>query len=139
MDPAQTLYEQGLERYQNGEPPAELIPLFKEICDRAPKNSAGWSSLAWLYLLTDQPQRALKAAQKGVKIDKVAPQARVNLILAMLDTGTKGVREQVDIARDMLGLDEEIRADVEENLRDGLQRKPNWKSLRRLCDWLDVS
>ena len=80
-DSLEAEFEKGLKRYQNGEDPASLIPLFKEIADQAPKNPTVWSCLAWLYLLTDKPEAALKAAQKSIKVDKTHPQARVNLAI----------------------------------------------------------
>lgn len=129
-------FESGLERYKAGEEPETLIPVFQDICDRAPKNPTGWACLAWLYLLTDKPKSALKAAQKSVKLDSRAPQARINLALAMLETDTKGVRQHIEIAQQMMSLDTQIRQDIEENIEDGLSRKPNWKSLKRVKNWL---
>ncbi|WP_017305006.1 tetratricopeptide repeat protein [Spirulina subsalsa] len=131
-----SLYESGLERYKAGESPESLIPVFKEICDRAKKNAAAWSSLAWLYLLTDKPNQALKAAQKGVKLDKNAPQARVNLVLAMLDAGQKGVRPHIEVIQQMIGVSSEVRQELAESIEDGLSRKPDWASLQRLKAWL---
>jgi tetratricopeptide (TPR) repeat protein len=131
-----TLFEQGLERYQAGEDLEKLIPFFKDICDRAPKNSSAWSCLAWLYLLSDRPKLALKAAQKSVKLDGRAPQARINLVLAMLDAGQAGVRQHIEIVQEIIGLEQQIRNDVEENIEDGLSRKPDWKSLQRVKNWL---
>jgi cytochrome c-type biogenesis protein CcmH/NrfG len=130
------LFEQGLERYRAGEEIDKLIPFFKDICDRAPKNASGWSCLAWLYLLSDQPNLALKAAQKSVKIEPRTPQARINLVLAMLDVGEKGVRQHIELAQQMMALDEQIRSDIEENIEDGLSRKPDWASLKRVKTWL---
>jgi predicted Zn-dependent protease len=130
------LFENGLERYKAGEAPETLIPVFKDICDRAPKNSSAWSCLAWLYLLSDRPDSALKAAQKSVKLDARSPQARVNLALAMLDAGKTGVREHIDFARQVMAVDSEIRNDVTENIADGLERKPDWNSLQRIKSWL---
>lgn len=135
-DSVATLYESGLERYQAGESPETLIPVFREVCDRARKNAAAWSSLAWLYLLCDKPTAALKAAQKGMKLDPKAPQVRINLALAMLDAGQTGVRSHIEAAQDMMALSEEIRQDVLENIEDGLTRKPDWKSLQRVKQWL---
>ncbi|RMF25918.1 MAG: hypothetical protein D6756_04740 [Cyanobacteria bacterium J083] len=129
-------FEQGYERYQAGENPASLIPLFKEICDRAPRNSAAWTSLAWLYLLTDQPKKALKAAQKATKLEPAAPQSRINLVLAMLETGEKGVRQHIEKVQEIMLLDAQIRQDLAENIADGLNRKPNWQSLIRVKKWL---
>ncbi|ACB49374.1 unknown [Crocosphaera subtropica ATCC 51142] len=133
---AATAFEQGLERYKQGESLDTLIPHFKQICDRAPKNPTAWACLAWLYLLADKPELALKAAKKSVKIDNRPPQARINLALAMLDTGAKGVRDHIEAAQQMMSLDEEIHKDVVENIEDGLSRKPDWKSLQRVKKWL---
>lgn len=133
-----SLLENGLERYQAGEKPETLISTFKEICDHAPKNAAAWSSLAWLYLLSDKPNSALKAAQKSVKLDSQAPQARINLALAMLETGTTGVRQHIDLVQQAITLDQEIRQNISENIEDGLARKPSWKSLERIKNWLEL-
>jgi predicted Zn-dependent protease len=138
-DSATSLLENGIERYKAGEKPEDLIPVFQDICDRAPKNAAAWSSLAWLYLLTDKPKLALKAAQKSVKLDSRAPQACINLAIAMLETGTAGVRQHVEAAQQMMSLDAQIRQDIEENVEDGLSRKPGWKSLERVKNWLLTS
>lgn len=131
------LFDRGYAQYQEGKPTAELIPLFKSICDRAPKNGPAWTSLAWLYLLEDQPQMALKAAKKAVKIDRSSPQSRINLALAMLETDQKGVREHIEAAQQVMALDSKIREDVNANLQDGISRKPGWKSLERVMDWLN--
>jgi predicted Zn-dependent protease len=128
--------EQGLERYQQGEAAESLLADFKELCDRTPKNAAAWSCLAWLYLLTNKPESALKAAQKGVKLDKVSPQNRINLVLAMLETKKAGVREHIDMVRQIIGLNEEVRQEIAENIEDGLMRDPDWKSLQKVKAWL---
>lgn len=130
------IFDESLERYKAGESPETLIPVFKDICDRAPKNSTAWSCLAWLYLLTDKPDRALKAAQKSVKIDARLPQARINLALAMLDSGKTGVREHIEFAQQVMKLEAAIRNDILENIEDGLTRKPDWDSLLRIKKWL---
>lgn len=130
------LYDSALQRYNDGEAPETLIPVFKDICDRGGKSAAAYSSLAWLYLLADQPQKALKVAQKGVKADKHAPQGQINLALALLDSGGKGVRKHIEKAQEMIGLSEDLRNDVMENIQDGLKRKPNWNSLQRVQRWL---
>lgn len=131
-----TAFEQGLERYQAGEAPETLIPLFKDICDRHPKNATAWACLAWLYLLVDKPSPALKAAQKSVKIDYKSPQSHVNLVLAMLDSGTPGVRRHIELVQQFISFDAEVRAAIAENIEDGLTRKPDWKSLQRVKTWL---
>jgi predicted Zn-dependent protease len=131
-----SLFEQGLERYKAGESVQTLIPFFKELCDRFPKNAEAWSSLAWLYLLSEKPNSALKAAQKSVKLDSKAPQSRINLALAMLDAEEKGIRPQIEIVQQMMSVESQIKDDLLENIEDGLARKPDWKSLIRVKNWL---
>ncbi len=114
-----------------------LLPEFKQLSDRSPKNAAVWSCLAWLYMLTDKPELALKAAQKAVKLDKVSPQNRINLVLAMLETKTAGVREHIELVQQLVSLNKEVRQEVDENIADGLARKPDWKSLERVKAWLN--
>ena len=132
----ETLFDKALEKYQAGEKPENLIPTFQEICDRDPKNSAAWTCLAWLYMLVEQPQKALKAATKSVKLEPRDPQAQVNLALAMLETGEKGVRKHIEIAQQAIGFDERIRDSIKENVDEGLTRKPDWKNLQRVNKWL---
>ena len=130
------LFEQGIERYKAGESVADLLPVFKEICDRAPKSSAGWTCLSWLYLLDEKPSQATKAAHKAVKLNPQDPQARVNLAIAMLETAQKGVRQHVEIVGQIILISPELREEVQENLKEGLSRKPDWKSLKRIQGWL---
>lgn len=130
------LFDAGLERYNAGEGPQTLIPVFKEVCDRAPKIAAAWSCLAWLYLLDDKPDLAYKVALKGVKLDQNAPQARINLAVAMLETGQIGVRKHIEVAKQLMEIDPEVRRDLSESIEDGLTRKPGWESLNRVKKWL---
>jgi predicted Zn-dependent protease len=130
------LFNQGLQRYQAGEDPATLIPIFKDLCDRTPKNSNAWTCLAWLYLLVDQPKNAYKAAQKAVKLNPQDPQARVNLAVAMLDSGEKGVRPHIELVQQLIIASSELHDEVKENIADGLTRKPEWKSLLQVQKWL---
>lgn len=136
LDPVVADFDRGLERYKNGEDPLVLIPVFKDICDRAPKNATVWACLAWLYLLTDKPKSALKAAQNSVKIDAKHPQAQVNLALAMLENKRSGVREHIELASQIMSLDQEIYQTVAENIKDGLERKSDWANLQRVKAWL---
>jgi len=131
-----TLFDQGLEKYQAGEKAENLIPTFQEVCDLDPKNSAAWTCLAWLYMLVDQPQKALKAANKSIKIEPRDPQAQVNLALAMLGAGEKGVRKHIDIVQQAIGFDERIKSTIKENIEEGLTRKPDWNGLQRVNKWL---
>ncbi|WP_088893560.1 tetratricopeptide repeat protein [Leptolyngbya ohadii] len=132
----EALFEQGLQRYNAGEAPANLLPLFKEVCERSPKSSPAWTCLAWLYLLDSKPSQAMKAAQKAVKLNPQDPQARVNLAIAMLETAQTGVRQHVETASQIIMVSEELKEEVERNFEDGLSRKPEWKSLLRVKQWL---
>jgi predicted Zn-dependent protease len=130
------LFDQGIARYQAGEDAASLIPLFKEVCDRASKHSSAWTCLAWLYLLDNKPSQAYKMAKKAVKLNPQDPQARVNLAIAMLETAQTGVREHVDMASQVMAAVPELREEVENNFKDGLSRKPDWKSMKRVQSWI---
>ena len=132
----ESLFESALERYKTGEEPASLVPVFQEVCDRAPKSSAAWTCLAWLYLLTDKPNLAYKAAQKAVKLHPQDAQARVNLAVAMLETKQTGVREHIDQAMQLIIIDNEMRDEIKQSIADGFSKKPDWKSLERVNKWL---
>lgn len=136
MTQVDTLFDQGIERYKTGESAESLIPVFKEVCARAPKSSSAWTCLAWLNLLADKPNSAYKAAQKAVKLAPKDPQARINLAVAMLETGKKGVRTHVDAAAQVVLAVEELRKEIQENFDEGFKRRPDWPSLQRVQSWL---
>jgi tetratricopeptide (TPR) repeat protein len=129
------LFNQGLERYNAGEAAETLIPVFKDVCDRAQRNSPALTCLAWLYLLEGKPTLALKAAQKAIKLNPQDPQARINLVMAMLDTNQKGVRPHIEIIQQILMVPE-LREEVENSFADGLKRKPDWASLIKVKSWV---
>ncbi|KZL49149.1 hypothetical protein A2T98_14320 [Nodularia spumigena CENA596] len=130
------LFDTGLERYKAGEPAESLIPVFKEVCDRAPQTSSAWICLAWLYLLDNKPNLAYKAARKAVKLNPQDPQARINLAMSMLETGQKGLREHIDFAKQLIFVNEEWEKEVKDSIADGLSRKPDWQSLTKVQTWL---
>ncbi|NER37412.1 MAG: hypothetical protein F6J93_26185 [Oscillatoria sp. SIO1A7] len=130
------LFTKGLERYRAGEEASSLIPLFEELCDRAPKNSNALTSLAWLYLLENKPNKAYKFAHKAVKLNPQDAQARVNLAVTMIESGRKGVRPHVDMALQLIIAADELRDEVKENIADGLNRKPDWPGLQKVKKWL---
>ncbi|MEA5515618.1 hypothetical protein [Nodularia sp. UHCC 0506] len=130
------LFDTGLERYKAGEAPATLIPVFKEVCDRAPKTSSAWICLSWLYLLENKPNLAYKAAQKAVRLNPQDPQARINLAMSMLETGQKGLREHIELAKQLIFVNEEWEKDIKDSIADGLNRKPDWQSLVKVKTWL---
>jgi predicted Zn-dependent protease len=114
----------------------ELIPVFQEVCDRAPKSSSAWTCLAWLYLLNEKPNSAQKAAQKAVKLNPQDAQARINLALAMLEKGEKGLRQHIDFVQQLIFVNPEWRDDIKSSIEDGLSRKPDWQSLLKVKSWL---
>ena len=132
----ESLFDTGLERYKAGESAATLIPVFKEICDRAPKSSSAWTCLAWLYILDNKGNLAYKAALKAVKLNPQDPQARINLAVAMLETKQKGLREHVDFAQQLIFVNKEWEDEVKNSIEDGLTRKPDWQSLTKVKGWL---
>jgi predicted Zn-dependent protease len=132
----ESLFDTGLERYKAGEAADALIPVFKEVCDRAPKTCSAWICLAWLYLLDNKPNLAYKAAQKAVKLNPQDPQARVNLAVAMLETGQKGLRQHIDFTQQLMLVNPEWRDEIQNSIEDGLSRKPDWQSLVKVKTWL---
>jgi len=133
---AESLFEQGIEQYKAGTSASELIPLFKEVCEQAPKSSAALTCLAWLYLLDEKPNSAYKAASKAIKLNPQDPQTRINFALALLETGKKGVREHIEIANEVMMASSELQDEVQHNIEEGLSRKPDWKNLQRVRKWL---
>jgi hypothetical protein len=130
------LFDTGLQRYKDGESAATLIPVFKEVCDRSPRASSAWVCLSWLYLLENEGKLAYKAASKSVKINPQDPQARINLALAMLETGHKGLREHIDMAKQLMFVNQEWDEEVKNSIEDGLTRKPDWKHLAKVKKWI---
>ncbi len=133
---AEQLFVQGIERYKAGEAAKDLIPLFKQVCAMAPKSGAAHTCLTWLYLLDGNGTAAYKVAQRAVKLSGEDPQTRVNMAIATLEAGKKGVRDHIEIAQQVMGLSKELRQEVEDNLADGLRRRPEWPSLVRVQGWL---
>ncbi|MFM7235872.1 MAG: hypothetical protein ACKOYK_03740 [Cyanobium sp.] len=130
------LFEQALERYRQGEPPEELIDDFLQITAQAPGQSAGWTCLAWLQLLLDQPKEALKSARTAVRLNPQDPQARLNLSVAMLETGAKGVREHIEMVQRITVMAPELGEDLQESMADGLARRPGWSAMEKVRSWL---
>jgi predicted Zn-dependent protease len=133
----ETLFSQALERYRQGTPPEDLIDDFLQITAQAPGQSAGWTCLAWLQLLVDQPQAALKSARVAVRLSPQDPQARINLSVAMLETGAKGVREHVELAQRVTLMAPELAAELNASIADGLARRPGWTALEKVRRWLN--
>ena len=93
--------------------------------------------MAWLQLLDGQPLEALRAARTAVKLNPQDPQARINLSLAMLETGAKGVREHIEIVQRVMVMAPELATELQESIADGLQRRPGWAALEKVKAWID--
>ena len=131
-----SLFDQAIARYQQGAAPEDLIGDFLTITAQNPRQSAGWTCLAWLQLLLDQPQAALQSARTAVRLNPQDPQARINLSVAMLETGVKGVREHVEMVQRLVVLAPDLSEELNDSMADGLRRRPGWQALEKVRSWL---
>ena len=134
----ESLFENAMARYQSGTPAKELIRDFQVIASSSPNNAAGWTCLAWLQLLCDEHQEALRSARNAVRINGQDPQARINLSLALLETNSKGVRDHIQFVKRAIAMLPEIEQELKESIEDGLNRKANWLALKKVKSWLDL-
>jgi len=135
-DSGTTLFDEAIARYQQGAAPEELIADFLTITAQNPRQSAGWTCLAWLQLLLDQPQSALQSARTAVRLNPQDPQARINLSVAMLETGAKGVREHIEMVKRVMLLAPDLSQELHDSMADGLRRRPGWQALEKVRSWL---
>jgi predicted Zn-dependent protease len=129
-------FDNALVRYQEGESADALIPVFQEICTQSPKLSSAWTCLSWLYLLNTEPAKAIKAAEKALRLDSYDVQARVNLAMALIEAKQKGVREHVEMAQRLVDNSKEAKEQLESSFADGIQRNPSWASLKKVQGWI---
>ena len=132
----ESLFENAMARYESGEEASKLISDFQEITNISPNQSAGWTCLAWLQLLCNQNQNALRSARIAVKLNPQDPQSRINLTLALLETNSKGVREHIDFVKRALLILPELQKELKNSIQDGLNRKPEWNALKKIQSWL---
>ena len=133
-----SFFEEALKRYKAGSSADELLADFQKITSSTPNNAAAWTCLAWLQLLCDIPQEALRSARYAVKLNGQDPQSRINLSLALLETNSKGVRDHIEYVKRAMLVLPEIEKELKESFEDGLLRKPNWKTLLKIKKWLDL-
>ena len=133
---APSLFEQALKSYNEGAPLSDVIASFQEITQQDPRLSAGWTCLAWLQLLDNQAQTALRSARMAVKLNPQDPQARINLSLAMLENNVKGVREHIELVQRVRLMAPEIGEELDNSIADGLARRPDWQALQKVKAWL---
>ena len=132
----ESLFDNAMARYQAGEEASKLIKDFEEITSISPNQSAGWTCLAWLQLLCNENQNALKSARVAVKLNPQDPQSRINLTIALLETNSKGVREHIEFVKRALLIVPDLEKELKDSLNDGLNRKPNWNSMKKIQSWL---
>ena len=133
---APSLFEQALKSYNEGAPLSEVIASVQQITQQDPRLSAGWTCLAWLQLLDNQAQTALRSARMAVKLNPQDPQARINLSLAMLENNVKGVREHIELVQRVRVMAPEIGEELDSSIADGLARRPDWQALQKVKAWL---
>ena len=133
-----SLFEQAMARYQAGADAADVLPDFLQITETAPRQSAGWTCLARLQLLCDQPDDALRSARFAVKLNGQDPQARINLSLALLETQSKGVRDHIQVVQQVMAFAPDLSSELKASIADGLERRPGWKSLEKVKNWLEL-
>ena len=132
----ENLFDNAMARYQSGEEASKLIKDFEEITSISPNQSAGWTCLSWLQLLCNENQNALRSARVAVKLNPQDPQSRINLTIALLETNSKGVREHIEFVKRALLIVPELEKELKDSLNDGLNRKPDWNSLKKIESWL---
>jgi len=133
----ESFFDKAMARYESGVAACDLIKDFESITATAPNQSAGWTCLAWLQLLCNQHDNALRSARKAVKLNKQDPQARINLCLALLETNSKGVREHIEFLQKALFVVPDLKKELQNSIEDGLKRKPDWKTLEKIKTWLE--
>ena len=133
---SESLFENAMARYQSGEEASLLIKDFEVITNSSPNQSSGWTCLAWLQLLCEQNNNALRSARIAVKLNAQDPQSRINLTVALLETNSKGVREHIEFIQRALLMVPELEKELKASIEDGLNRKPNWDSLKKVQSWL---
>ena len=134
----ESLLEQAVSRYLAGTSATDLLDDFATITAAEPHQSSGWTCFAWLQLLCNQPENALRSARVAVRLNGQDLQARINLSLAMLETGTKGVRDHIKIVQQVITLSPDMVHELRESVADGLQRRPGWPALLKIKAWLEL-
>ena len=133
----ESFFDKAMARYESGTDPTELIKDFEAITSTTPNQSSGWTCLAWLQLLCNKNEEALRSARKAVKLNRQDPQARINLSLALLETNSKGVREQIEFLQKALFVVPDLKKELQNSIEDGLKRKPDWQALKKIKNWLE--
>ena len=126
-----------LSRYKSGADLNDVAVDFQRIINQIPHHFAAWTCLSWLYLLLRNNDEALKSARQAVKLNGQDPQARMNLVLALLATNTKGVREHIELIKRMKVMLPELESELKESIEDGFEKYPDWPELIKVKQWLE--
>ena len=132
------LFTIGNELYQQKAPLPEVIDVFLQAEEKYNKDSSVYTCLSWLYMLKDESgdfDKAISYAKTALRLDPGNIQAHVNLVLALLATGKKGVREQFEKV-----ISRSTKQDLEHavyNLKDALERKPEFQDAAKLLTWIE--
>ena len=137
MSDIENEFNAALSSYQAGEEINQIIPEFKKIINQIPNHFAAWTCLAWLQLLQKNNEEALFSAKQAVKLNGQDPQARMNLVLALLATNSKGVRNHIDLIKRLIIIAPELEEDLKQSVNDGLSRDTDWSELKKIKKWLD--
>ena len=137
MSEIENEFNAALSRYQAGEDINQIIPEFKKIINQIPNHFAAWTCLAWLQLLQKNNEEALFSAKQAVKLNGQDPQARMNLVLALLATNSKGVRNHIDLIKRLIIIAPELEEDLKQSVNDGLSKDADWSELKKIKKWLD--
>lgn len=132
-------FERGLELYEQKAPYAEVIALFEQGVTLTPKDSVGYTCLAWLHMLRnegDDVPKAIGYAQRALRLDNSNFQAHFNLVMAMLMNGESGIRPEFQRAMSKLRLQED-RDEVVNNLKDALEREPGLEAAQKMLKWIE--
>ena len=82
-------------------------------------------------------EEALAAARQAVRLNQQDPQARMNLSLALLATNNKGVRDHIELIKNMAKMMPEVKTDLKESVEDGFNRYPDWPELTKIKQWFE--
>ena len=137
INPIEADFNAALSRYQDGQELMPIVKDFQKIIQKIPNHFAAWTCLSWLQLLLKNNEEALAAARQAVRLNQQDPQARMNLSLALLATKNKGVRDHVELIKNMAKMMPEVKTDLKESVDDGFNRYPDWPELIKIKKWLE--
>jgi len=89
------------------------------------KQPAGWTCLGGPQLLLGRREGPLRPARRAVGLGPHNLQGCFNLRMAMLETGAKGMREQVV-------------AELRESANGSLRPRPCWGAAEKIQAWLEL-